>query len=92
MNKKRYVVPCILAIEVLFGAWMYYGGQHGVQSIHALRAKNDATEQELNRMRTELAHLEHEIAAWHTHVYYKEKIARENLHMARRDDHVFYLT
>jgi hypothetical protein len=42
-------------------------------------------------MKDEIEQLEQEIYAWQTDDFYKEKVAREQLQMARKGDELFYI-
>lgn len=92
MFTKKIVVQLILSVElVTWSAWYYYG-QKGIAAISAMKGNNAVFEQRLNDLRTKIAIHEHEIDQWDLSTFYKEKIAREQLQMARHNDIIFYLT
>ena len=49
------------------------------------------TEQEITLLQKEMVSLECDIASWETDDFYKEKVAREQLQMARKGDILFYI-
>jgi len=88
---KRLVFPLLFAVEVVVCLGFYCFGAHGVQGLLALRKVTDQSKQELALLEAEVAGLEAELHAFNTHSFYKEKIAREQLQMARADEKVYYL-
>ena len=50
-----------------------------------------ALEMQLKQLQKEIDALEEEIYVWQTDDFYKEKIAREQLQMARKGDKLFYI-
>lgn len=82
----------ILGIEIVMFAGFYMRGPHGLQALEGMRGECTAIHHDVEALRQEVATLQHEIDQWEQHPFHKEKIAREQLQMARTDDEVFYLT
>ena len=80
-----------LIIEIVLFAGVYLFGNRGMHALIALKKENDILEQEIVKTEREIALLRQEIDEWNLYPYYKEKIAREQLQMARKDE-IIYLT
>jgi len=89
---KRLVARLLFAVEIVFFSWAYMSGGQGLQAIWLCEQENNALEQKIAQLQSEIGSLEHELQAWQHHPFYKEKIAREQLQMARPADTVYYLT
>ncbi len=87
-----YTLYTILGVEVLLFAGFYFRGPQGLQKLRGMYAEQDVMREEVDKINQEVAALKHDIDAWQKHPFHKEKIAREQLQMARTDDEVFYLT
>jgi len=66
-------------------------GNNGVYALQYLRDDNKELEQKIDQLSDQVAQLEHEVTEWKTNDFYKEKIAREQLQMSRKDDEIYYL-
>jgi cell division protein FtsB len=92
--KKIYahILYALLGVEVLLFAVLYVRGPQGIQALHDMHAEQTTVHDGVDQLRVEVTTLKQEIDDWQKHPFHKEKIAREQLQMARPDDEVFYLT
>lgn len=90
MNKKN-IIKYVLAAEVLLFTIFYYRGAHGLRAVHELQQENSAIEQVMQQEKLEISKLEDEIIRWQSDPFYKEKLAREQLHMARKDEEIYLI-
>lgn len=92
--KKIYatILYVVLGIEVLLFAGLYIRGPQGIVKLHEIHGEEVTICTGVDQLRQEVVTLKQDIEAWHKHPFHKEKIAREQLQMARPDDEVFYLT
>ena len=90
MNKKN-IITAVLALEVCAFMFFYYRGAQGLRAVQGLEAENSELAIKINHAQQEIAQLIKELQAWQTDSFYKEKLAREQLHMAR-DNEEIYLT
>jgi len=88
---KRMLLPLLLVIEGSVFIYVYLHGNNGVYALQCLRNENEGLEQKIDQLSDEVAQLEHEIIEWKTNDFYKEKIAREQLQMSRKDDEIYYI-
>ncbi len=72
---------------IQFG-WFYY---HGARGVHLLRKENEEIAQQIVHVQEEVEDIDCQIGAWKTDPFFKEKIAREQLHMAHRGDEIYLL-
>lgn len=89
---KQKIIQLFFVIEVMVFAGVYLFGAQGIQALLRLKRDNNELDKEIKALQTEVAHLEQQIDVWNAHPFYKEKIAREQLQMARPDDQIYYLT
>lgn len=89
---KYLFLRLALCVEVMLLAAVYFYGSYGVQTLAQLRQDTARVEQEVGKLEQEVATLEHELNDWNSHPFYKEKVAREQLQMAREGDTIYYLS
>jgi cell division protein FtsB len=88
---KKMCIRALFVVECVAFALIYICGSYGVRTLMALRADAQRVKSQVEVLQHEVAALEQELIAWNSHPFYKEKIAREQLHMAREGDTIFYL-
>lgn len=89
---KRYLMFSALMIELIFFAALYVAGSHGVYALRALDVETRDLMADIALLQKDVQTLETTLHAWQNHPFYKEKMAREQLQMARADDTVYYLS
>lgn len=88
MNKKK-ALRIFFAGEIFLFGWFYYFGPHGMQAVARIRAENSVIEKKLVLMEREVKELEGEVVAWQTNDFLKEKVAREQLQLARAGEEIY---
>lgn len=86
---KYFGVRVLFALQLLLCAWVYLYGMHGLISLLALRQECAQIKQEIADAKKDIASAQEEIIAWNAHSFYKEKMAREQLHMARKGEIIY---
>lgn len=81
------LLGAFVAIGVLF---LTYKG-HGLHDYWLLEAQLPVKNAQLQAMQLKWSRLEAEVEEWTTDSYYLEKVARQDLHLARTDEKVFIL-
>jgi len=89
MPIKRVVLRLFLLLEVVVFGHIYLFGNNGLHSLTKLRQGIKLIEQETHQLAREVESLEIEIEEWESNDFYKEKIAREQLQMARKNDEIY---
>jgi cell division protein FtsB len=83
---KKRLTRIVLACEVAFFVLLYLFGAQGVRAIVQLRQDNQTLDVQLRNAKKDSEALQQEVTDWQSDPFYKEKIAREHLHMAHTDD------
>lgn len=92
MTKKRIMLRFVFMLEVLVFGWFYYYGVCGMNEIYQIQKENKQIEQQIQVVQNEIAVRTQEVKAWKTDPFYKEKLAREQLHMAKEGEEIYLLT
>lgn len=88
---KRTMLRVFFALEVSVFVGVYLFGPSGLQTMLRLEHENVELDQEIEKLQVEVGSWEQKIIVWKGDDFYKEKIAREQLQMARSGDEIFYL-
>ena len=88
---KKVFMKVLLLLEMAAFGHVYFLGNNGIAALQ--KQKNVVVDLKNNivQLDNEVARLEKEIYAWQSDDFYKEKIAREQLQMARKGDELFYI-
>ena len=87
-----YILYAVLGVEMLVFVGFYIRGPQGLRTLSDMYVEQVSMREGVDQLDQEVAALRNDINAWQKHPFHKEKIAREQLQMARLDDEVFYLT
>ena len=87
---KRYIIRIFFCAEIGCFFWMYVFGPQGVQVFKQLAEENTVVEEKIQALRADIAQLDRSITACKSDSFYKERIAREQLQMARKEDVLYY--
>ncbi|MCA9769830.1 septum formation initiator family protein [Candidatus Dependentiae bacterium] len=88
---KHSIMRAFFVIEVFVFCLVYLLGTQGIVRVKQLQRENSKLEQEIILLKQEVNILEQEIISWQTNIFHKEKIAREQLQMARKNEQVYYI-
>ncbi len=88
---KKIFMQMVLVAEMITFGYVYLFGRNGISALRSERSAVAHLDNTIVQLKSEVAQLEQEIYAWETDDFYKEKIAREQLQMARKDDELFYI-
>ncbi len=88
---KRKILRIFFVSEVVVFSLAYLFSSQGFYNLHKLKKENAALEKDIFASREELKDLADQVVAWKTEPFYKEKLAREHLHMARVDEEIYLL-
>ncbi len=89
--RKSTIIKLFFSIEISLFCWLYYAGTHGVRQMREVHLEITQIEQSMMHLEDEIKIVEDQIHAWHSDDFYKEKLAREQLHMARADEEIYIL-
>ncbi len=88
---KRTISRALFLVELAIFSWIYFFGLHGFYNLIELRSDSDRIEKKLVCKKADIAMLKEQIIAWNVHSFYKEKMAREQLQMARNGELIYYI-
>jgi len=88
---KRSILRLFFVIEIFIFIGVYFFGGNGFQYLNRLEHENDQLHGNIVRLKDEIAQVQKDITDWNNNDFYKEKIAREKLQMARRGDQIYFL-
>lgn len=91
IENKQIIIRALFALEMCICLWVYLFGVHGWYRLIELRNECQSMRQTIARKQQEIEAVQEQITAWNTHSFYKEKMAREQLQMARKNDLIYYL-
>jgi cell division protein FtsB len=80
-----------LTLEIMVFVTVYFFGSDGMTKLSELQQENDQLEADIVLLKNEIEGIDLQVAQWNTDPYYKEKIAREQLQMARSDDQILFI-
>ncbi len=89
---KRLISRGLFGCELIIIVWVYLFGAHGFNHLVHLRNECDQMKQCKQEKQQEVDTLNEQIIAWNVHSFYKEKMAREQLQMARKGELIYYLS
>ncbi len=87
---KRSIIRILFFAETVGFLCMHVFGPQGIRVFQQLADENLVIEQSVLCVRSEIAQLDRRITACKSDAFYKERIAREQLQMARKDDVIYY--
>jgi len=88
--RLNWVYRTVLGLYSCALFYLFFYGPRSWRDVHALQAKIDAVSAQCAEKRAVVAKLEAEEQTWHANSFNKERVAREELQMARAGDTVFY--
>ena len=88
--RLNWLYRSVLAVYTCALVYIFFYGPRSWRDVHALQAKIAVVSAQCAEKKAIVAQLEAEEKSWHTNNFLKERIAREELQMARAGDTVFY--
>jgi cell division protein FtsB len=88
---KRYIYKIVLCVQVCLFVYVFMYGNKGWFALSVLKKEVDTIAESVVCKKAEISILEQEMSEWAHDAFYKEKVAREQLQMARAGDEVFYV-
>ena len=88
---KKRTMRIFFMVEVVSFLGLYFFGAGGIQYLTKLQEEQIEIDTQLKTVHDEVAILNEQIEKWKSTPFYKEKIAREQLQMARAGDEIYYI-
>jgi len=92
VTNKRIVLRVFLIGEIVFFVTMYLVSPEGLTSVQNKKLENKQLASQIETLTEEIKKLENETQQWEQNPFYREKVAREQLQMARPTDEVYYVS
>jgi len=90
LNKQR-IIRIFFGLELIIFFSFYLGGTNGIFSVMGLKGDIIHLNQEMVGLKREIEHLQSTVVAQARHPFFQEKIAREQLQMARADEEIYLM-
>lgn len=88
---KKTILRLFFSIEVFIFLMVYIFGTNGIHAIISLKKEDQLLIGEILDIQKEIADLRQQLELWHEDPYYKEKIAREKLQMAKENEIIYII-
>jgi len=88
---KKLFMKVLLVVEMSMFGYLYFCGTNGIRALQKQKMIVVNLQKNITQLKGDIDQLEHEMYAWQTDDFYKEKVAREQLQMARKGDELFYI-
>lgn len=88
---KRHFLRFFFVFEIMIFLGIYFLSPHGVRILSNMHKENRYVVDKIEELQKDIQTLEAEVAEWEHNSFYKEKIAREQLQMAKSSDEVYFL-
>lgn len=89
---KRMCARVLFAGELLVFVWVYFCGAHGFLELTALREECALIAVHKTEKAACIKKLQDKVIAWNVHSFEKEKLAREQLQMARKEEIIYLIS
>lgn len=91
MVKKKIVSRVLIFLEAIIFLVFYCWGSDGVSQLKELSNQNKQLTDDIELLQQEVASLEDELIHFQTDPFVKEKIAREQLQMAYKNEEILFI-
>lgn len=88
---KKIILRVFFATEIVLFLTFYLVGSQGLQALMRMNSENNQLQQEIGTLTSAVNQVAMEIEEWKKYPFFKEKIARERLHMAYPGDELYMI-
>jgi cell division protein FtsB len=89
-SSKRLLFRIFFVLEIVLFLWSYTFGSHGLYAIWQIRSECKHVLERIEVLHQKIAEMKACSKALEEDPFFKEKIAREQLQMARADEIIYY--
>jgi cell division protein FtsB len=89
---KQYVGRIFLFGEIIVFGGFYFFGTNGIMSLMHMKKDIASVDQQVLELKNDITHLQSTIVLQKKHPFFQEKIAREQLQMARAEDEIYLIS
>ena len=87
---KRLGLRLLFAAEIILFFLFYCFGKQGIQLVYRHKKENLQLAYQVKKLAREVKELATTVHAYQSNSFFQEKIARETLHMAHKDEQVYF--
>ncbi len=91
LSFKSWTLKIFFILEISVFSLAYIFGGRGLQAIRYISHENKKILSNINKLNQDINNLNQELINWSSDDFYKEKLAREQLLMARPNEKIYYL-
>lgn len=91
MHIKQLMMRILLVVGIIIFIYICIFGVHGLLKLRILEKENKQMVEMITKHEHEINTLKDLVVLWQDSSFLKEKEAREKLHMAHKDDIVYYI-
>lgn len=92
LNFKNSLIIGLLVAEIaVFGA-VYLFGSYGIRQLKIAKNEQNSFAQEVQELKDHVQKLEKQLHDWEKDSFYKEKMARERLHLSKPNEQIYHLS
>ncbi len=89
--RKQTVLRLFFLAEIVAFTGFYFFGTNGMVAVRHLQQESAVIEKQIHVRQQEIEELQTTITAWQSTPFYKEKEAREKLHMGHPEEIIYCL-
>lgn len=91
MQIKKKLLRLFFVCEIMVFCWIYCFDAHGLKSLYQKRQTRRAFEEKIQSLQADVERAQLAVVVFNSDPFYKERIARERLQMARTGDLIYYI-
>ena len=88
---RRRALRFLFVAEIVLFVTFYLFGSNSIQRLLELQSEQKELDMQLQNVKANVSYLNEQIELWNESSFFKEKVAREQLQMAREYDEIYYL-
>ncbi len=88
---KQHVARIFLCSEIMIFTGFYVFGTNGIMALRHMKKDIALLDQQVIQLKNDVTHLQSTIVLQKKHPFFQEKIAREQLQMARVDEEIYLI-
>lgn len=88
---KKALFRSIWALQIICWAGYYVFGENGIFAMRTIAQENGGVLHQIDCIKQDIKNIEQEIIAWQTDLFYVEKVAREQLQMAKEGEELYFI-
>lgn len=88
---KRLGLRFLFVAEIVLFFIFYFFGNQGMQLVYQHKKENQQLAYQVKKLAREVKELEATVQAYQLNPFFQERIVRETLHMAHKDERVYFI-